>query len=56
MSVILRKLTGCSRSAWGAQFYAAILSVIAAGKLNKKNALQAVAAASSRQTTLALAS
>ena len=34
MSVIFRTVTGCFRSAWGAQFYAATLSVIATGKLH----------------------
>ena len=56
MSVIFRKVTGCFRSAWGAQFYAATLSVIATGKLHGKTALEAVAAVISQRTTLALAS
>jgi transposase len=56
MSVIFRKVTGCFRSAWGAQFYAATLSVIATGKLHGKTALEAIAAVFSPQTTLALPS
>jgi transposase len=56
MSVIFRKATGCFRSAWGAQFYAATLSVITTGKLHGKTALEAVAAAISQRTTLAPAS
>jgi transposase len=41
MSVIFRKVTGCFRSAWGAQFYAATLSVIATAKLQGITALHA---------------
>lgn len=43
MSVIFRKVTGCFRSVWGSQFYAACVSVIATGKLHGKTALQAIA-------------
>lgn len=42
MSVIFRKVTGCFRSAWGSQFYAATVSVIATAKLHGKTALQAI--------------
>lgn len=42
MSVIFRKVTGCFRSAWGSQFYAATISVIATGKLHGKTALEAI--------------
>jgi len=42
MSVIFRKVTGCFRSAWGAKLYAAIVSVIATGKLQGKSALEAI--------------
>jgi transposase len=43
MSVIFRKVTGCFRSVWGSQFYAATVSVIATGKLHGKTALEAIA-------------
>ena len=43
MSVVFRKVTGCFRSVWGSQLYAATISVIATGKLRGKNALQAIA-------------
>lgn len=43
MSVVFRKVTGCFRSVWGSQFYAATISVIATGKLHGKNALKAIA-------------
>lgn len=43
MSVVFRKVTGCFRSVWGSQFYAATISVIATAKLNGKTALQAIA-------------
>jgi transposase len=43
MSVIFRKVTGCFRSTWGAQFYAATVSVIATSTLHGKSALQAIA-------------
>jgi len=56
MSVIFRKVTGCFRSAWGSQFYAVTLLVIATGKIHGKTALNAVAAVISQQTKLALAS
>ena len=42
MSVIFRKVTGCFRSVWGSQFYAATVSVIATGKLHGKTALEAI--------------
>lgn len=42
MSVIFRKVTGCFRSAWGANFYAATISVIATGKLRGQSALDAI--------------
>ena len=54
MSVIFRKVPGCFRSAWGAQFYAAPISVIATGKLHAKNALEAVASVICQRTTFAL--
>lgn len=41
-SVIFRKVTGCFRSHWGARLYAAVLSVIATGRLAGKSALQAI--------------
>lgn len=43
MSVVFRKVTGCFRSVWGSQFYAATISVIATGKLHGKTALEAIA-------------
>jgi transposase len=42
-SVIFRKVTGCFRSEWGANLYAAIVSVIATAQLAGKTALQAIA-------------
>jgi transposase len=42
-SVIFRKVTGCFRSKWGAEVYAAAASVIASGRLYGLTALQAVA-------------
>lgn len=42
-SVIFRKVTGCFRSKWGAEVYAAAASVIATGRLHGLTALQAVA-------------
>ena len=41
-SVIFRKVTGCFRSQTGASLYAAAISVIATGRLNRKSALQAL--------------
>ncbi len=41
-SVIFRKVTGCFRSTWGAEVYAAAASVIATGRLYGMTALQAV--------------
>ena len=41
-SVIFRKVTGCFRSQTGAKLYAAAISVIATGRLNRKSALQAL--------------
>jgi len=41
-SVIFRKVTGCFRSTWGSQVYAAAASVIATGHLYGLTALQAV--------------
>jgi transposase len=41
-SVIFRKVTGCFRSKWGAEVYAAAASVIATGRLYGLSALQAV--------------
>ena len=41
-SVIFRKVTGCFRSKWGAEVYAAAASVIATGRLHGLTALQAV--------------
>ena len=41
-SVIFRKVTGCFRSKWGAEVYAAAASVIATGRLYGVTALQAV--------------
>jgi transposase len=55
MSVIFRKVTGCFRSAWGSQFYAATISVIATGKLQGKTALEAIrqVIANTKKPTLA---
>jgi transposase len=44
-SVIFRKVTGGFRSQWGAQTYAAVVSVIATGRLHGHSALQALQAA-----------
>ncbi|HXH15280.1 MAG TPA: transposase, partial [Sphingomonas sp.] len=52
MSVIFRKVTGCFRSAWGSQFYAATISVIATAKLHGKTALQAIADVISQRNAL----
>jgi transposase len=41
-SVIFRKVTGCFRSKWGANVYAAAASVIATGRLYGLSALQAL--------------
>jgi transposase len=41
-SVIFRKVTGCFRSKWGAQVYAAAASVVATGRLHGLTALQAI--------------
>jgi transposase len=41
-SVIFRKVTGCFRSKWGAEVYAAAASVIATGRLHGLTALQAL--------------
>jgi transposase len=41
-SVIVRKVTGCFRSQWGAAVYAAAASVIATGRLHGLTALQAM--------------
>jgi transposase len=41
-SVIFRKVTGGFRSHWGADVYAAALTVIATGRLNGRSALQAI--------------
>ena len=41
-SVIFRKVTGCFRSKWGAEVYAAAASVIATGRLHGLTALQAI--------------
>jgi transposase len=41
-AVIFRKVTGGFRSHWGADLYAAALSVIATGRLNHQSALQAL--------------
>jgi len=43
MSVIFRKVTGCFRSAWGSQFEAATISVIATGKTALKAIRQVIA-------------
>jgi transposase len=42
-SVIFRKVTGCFRSLWGAEVYAAVATVIAIGRLHGLTALQALA-------------
>jgi transposase len=42
-SVIFRKVTGCFRSKWGAEVYAAAASVIATGRLYGLSALLAIA-------------
>jgi transposase len=41
-SVIFRKVTGCFRSKWGAEVYAAAASIIATGRLHGLTALQAI--------------
>jgi transposase len=41
-SVIFRKVTGCFRSKWGAEVYAAAASIIATGRLHGLSALQAI--------------
>jgi Transposase IS66 family len=41
-SVIFRKVTGCFRSQWGAEVYAAAASVIATGRIYGLTALQAL--------------
>ena len=38
--MIFRKVTGCFRSQWGAEVYAAAASVIATGRLHGLTALQ----------------
>jgi transposase len=43
--VIFRKVTNGFRSTWGSQVYADICSVIATGRLNGRNALEAIRAA-----------
>jgi len=40
--VIFRKVTGCFRSQWGAEVYAAAASVIATGRIYGLTALQAL--------------
>jgi transposase len=51
-SVIFRKVTGCFRSTWGAEVYAAAASVIATGRLYGLTALQAVSNALAGQPIL----
>ena len=41
-SVVFRKVTGGFRSQWGARLYAAAISVIATGRLNRRSALHAI--------------
>jgi transposase len=41
-SVIFRKVTGCFRSTWGAEVYAAAASLIATGRLHGLTALQTI--------------
>ena len=41
-SVVFRKVTGGFRSRWGARLYAAAVTVIATGRLNRRSALQAI--------------
>jgi transposase len=41
-SVVFRKVTGGFRSHWGAHLYAAAVTVIATGRLNRRSALQAI--------------
>jgi transposase len=41
-SVTFRKVTGCFRSKWGADVYAAAASVIATGRIHRLTALQAI--------------
>ncbi len=41
--MIFRKVTGCFRSKWGAEVYAAAASVIATGRLYGLSALLAIA-------------
>jgi len=42
-SVIFRKVTGGFRSQWGAQLYAAIVSVVGTAQISGKTSLQAIA-------------
>jgi len=44
-SVIFRKVTNGFRSAWGAEVYADICSIVATGRLNGRTALEAIRAA-----------
>lgn len=41
-SAIFREVTGWFRSHWGAQLYAAALTVIATGRLNGRSALRSI--------------
>lgn len=52
-SVVFRKVTGGFRSIWGAQTYAAAVSVIATGRLHGRSALQALQASLAGRPVLA---
>ena len=41
-SVIFRKVTNGFRSAWGAEVYADIYSIVATGRLNGRTAIEAI--------------
>ena len=51
-SVIFRKVTNGFRSAWGAEVYADICSIVATGRLNGRTALEAIRSALAATTAL----
>jgi transposase len=52
-SVIFRKVTNGFRSAWGAEVYADISSIVATGRLNGRSPLDAIRACLAGQGALA---
>ena len=54
-SVIFRKVTNCFRSHWGSQAYADIRSIVATGRLNGRDPLNAIRAALATSTGAASA-